>query len=221
MLGGDRGGTDESPELKLIFAAQKREELHQQGDKLDQTIQRKEKEIKTMKKTLAQLREQNTSFRSSFHQADMNGTKAQQLSLLGKKVHASEEALFATRKEQVLLQRALESDKQRLEDLTNAAQDTRQKNYELASARHNFEREGNLERDKIEEARSKVILCQKSTSRKALAEMQQRKFDAELLEIQATRIQELLMSLASEFPETIGQEIGPDLEKEGLLNAPA
>lgn len=171
--GRGQGGDDESPELKLIFAAQKREELHQQGDKLDQTIQRKEKEIKTMKKTLAQLREQNTSFRSSFHQADMNGTKAQQLSLLGKKVHASEEALFATRKEQVLLQRALESDKQRLEDLTNAAQDTRQKNYELASARHNFEREGNLERDKIEEARSKVILCQKSTSRKALAEMQQ------------------------------------------------
>lgn len=47
-----------------------------------------------------------------------------------------------------------------------------------------------------------------------------RKFDAELLEIQATRIQELLMSLAEEFPDTIGQEIGPDLEKEGLLNVP-
>ena len=47
-----------------------------------------------------------------------------------------------------------------------------------------------------------------------------RKFDAELFEIQATRIQELLMSLAEEFPETIGQEIGPDLQRHGLLDAP-
>ena len=53
----------ESPELKLILAAQKREELQQEGDKLDETIQRKEKEIKTMQKTLEQLRARNTSFR--------------------------------------------------------------------------------------------------------------------------------------------------------------
>ena len=168
-----QGEEDESPELKLIIAAQKREELHQQGDELDQTIQRKEKEIKTMKKTLAQLREQNTSFRSSFQQADMKGAKAQQLLILEKKVHASEEALFATRKEQVLLQHTLDSNKQRLEDLTNAAKGTRKKNDELASASRKFGQEGNLVRDKAKEARSKVVLYQKSTSGMALAEMQQ------------------------------------------------
>ena len=167
------GEGGESPELKLILAAQKREELHQQGDKLDQTIQRKEREIKTMKKTLLQLREQNTSFRSSFHQADMKGAKATQLSLLEQKALACEEALFATRKEQVLLQRALDGDKRRLEELTTAAKGALQRNDELASASDKFEQEGNLERAKIEEGRNKVIQYQKSTSRKALAEMQQ------------------------------------------------
>ena len=126
-----------------------------------------------MKKTLAQLREQNTSFRSSFQQADMKGAKAQQLLILEKKVHASEEALFATRKEQVLLQHTLDSNKQRLEDLTNAAKGTRKKNDELASASRKFGQEGNLVRDKAKEARSKVVLYQKSTSGMALAEMQQ------------------------------------------------
>ncbi len=49
----------ESPELKLILAAQRREELQQEGDKLDETIMKKEREIRTMKQTLEQLKQWN------------------------------------------------------------------------------------------------------------------------------------------------------------------
>ena len=56
----------ESPELKLILAAQRREELQREGDKLDATIQAKENDIKMMQRTLVQLKEMNTNYRSSF-----------------------------------------------------------------------------------------------------------------------------------------------------------
>ena len=52
-------GKYESPEFKLILAAQRREELQQEGDQLDETIMRKEKEIQKMKLTLEQLKEAN------------------------------------------------------------------------------------------------------------------------------------------------------------------
>lgn len=53
-------GNYESPEFKLILAAQRREELQQEGDKLDETIMRKEKEIHKMKLTLEQLKQTNS-----------------------------------------------------------------------------------------------------------------------------------------------------------------
>jgi len=54
-----KGNDYESPELKLILAAQRREELQQEGDKLDETIMKKENEILTMKQTLEQLKDMN------------------------------------------------------------------------------------------------------------------------------------------------------------------
>ncbi|KAL7441414.1 hypothetical protein ACHAXM_007821 [Skeletonema potamos] len=54
-----KGNDYKSPELKLILAAQRREELQQEGDKLDETIMKKENEILTMKQTLEQLKDMN------------------------------------------------------------------------------------------------------------------------------------------------------------------
>ena len=89
----------ESPELKLILAAQRREELQREGDKLDATIQQKENEIKTMKQTVAQLRGVNNNLRCSFSRADVNGVKAQELKELEKKTQSAEEALLRVRQE--------------------------------------------------------------------------------------------------------------------------
>ena len=63
----------ESPELKLILAAQRREELQQEGDKLDDTITKKEKEIRTMKQTLDQLKELNSVARRQAKAKQRNG----------------------------------------------------------------------------------------------------------------------------------------------------
>jgi hypothetical protein len=55
----------ESPELKLILAAQRREELQQEGDKLDEMIIKKENEIQTMRQTLTQLNALNSMSRKA------------------------------------------------------------------------------------------------------------------------------------------------------------
>ena len=101
----------ESPELKLILAAQRREELQREGDKLDATIQQKENEIKTMKQAVAQLRGVNNNLRCSFSRADVNGVKAQELKELEKKTQSAEEALLRVRQELQGLQKALVKDR--------------------------------------------------------------------------------------------------------------
>ena len=55
----------ESPELKLILAAQRREELQEEGDRLDEAIVKKEKEIRKMRQTLEQLKEMNAMARKT------------------------------------------------------------------------------------------------------------------------------------------------------------
>ena len=55
----------ESSELKLILAAQRREELQQEGDKLDEMIIKKENEIQTMRQTLTQLNALNSMSRKA------------------------------------------------------------------------------------------------------------------------------------------------------------
>ena len=105
----------ESPELKLILAAQRREELQREGDKLDATIQQKENEIKTMKQTVAQLRGVNNNLRCSFSRADVNGVKAQELKELEKKTQSAEEALLRVRQELQGLQKALVKDRLEME----------------------------------------------------------------------------------------------------------
>ena len=105
----------ESPELKLILAAQRREELQREGDKLDATIQQKENEIKTMKQTVAQLQGVNNNLRCSFSRADVNGVKAQELKELEKKTQSAEEALLRVRQELQGLQKALVKDRLEME----------------------------------------------------------------------------------------------------------
>ncbi|KAL9190836.1 hypothetical protein ACHAXT_000542 [Thalassiosira profunda] len=111
----------ESPELKLILAAQKRAELLQEGDALDETIVRKEKEVKSMKKTLSQLKQRNSSFRSSFTRADMNGAQAQHLRELEMKAQSAEDALVKVRNELKVLEGSRKGDQDTLDRLTGEA----------------------------------------------------------------------------------------------------
>lgn len=208
------GGGFESPELKLILAAQKREEMQQEGDKLDETIQKKEKEIKTMKKTLTQLRERNTSFRSSFHRADMNGTKGQELMALENKVQSDEDNLFKVRKELQVLQKSMTEDKLELDHTIEQLASYEKRNTELVSAKEQFEGEVDQAKSALDQYNEKVSAYQ-SLSHQSRRELQYRKFHAELISIQADRIQQLLINLGEEFPE-LRDDILTDMKKMGL-----
>ncbi len=111
----------ETPELKLILAAQRREELQREGDTIDKTIQLKENEIRMMQQTLTQLRGINNNLRCSFTRADVNCVKAQELKELEKKIQTTEGSLIRVRKELQMLQKASAVDRLELERITGKA----------------------------------------------------------------------------------------------------
>lgn len=207
-------GDGESPELKLILAAQRREELQQEGDKIDATIQRKEREIKTMKKTLKQLRERNTNFRSSFHRADMNGVQAQQMKLLEDKAQTAEETLFGVRKELQALQKAMTEDEARLTRMKSQLAEDEKWNSELLSSKAEFESDIEESKSKLDVYNDKVAEYQ-SGSHQSRRELQYRKFHAELISLQADRIGQLLVNLGEEFPG-LRSDIETDMKCAGL-----
>ena len=212
--GKGEGEGFESPELKLILAAQKREELQQEGDKIDETIQKKEKEIRTMKKTLTQLRERNTNFRSSFSRADMNGVKAQQLKLLEDNAQSAENTLFKVRKELQVLQKTTKEDKSQLDQMTSQLTSNEKRNNELMAAISQFESDVADCKQKLDQCNEKVSAYQ-SLSHQSRRELQYRKFHAELISIQADRIGKLLLNLGEEFPE-LRDDILLDMKRMGL-----
>lgn len=217
LVNAGKGEGVESPELKLILAAQKREELQQEGDKLDETIQKKEKEIRTMKKTLVQLRERNTNFRSSFSKADMNGTKARELKVLEAKAQEAEESLFKVRKELQVLQKAGNEEKARLDELTTQLDIHEEKKDKLLVAKNQFQSDVDKTKSTLDEYKAKVSDYQtKINQNQAGQELQLRKFRAELIQLQSDRICQLLVSLGREFPE-LREDIMTELDKGGLV----
>ncbi|KAL7540233.1 hypothetical protein ACHAXR_009959 [Thalassiosira sp. AJA248-18] len=188
--------------------------MQQEGDKLDDTIQKKEKEIRTMKKTLTQLRERNTNFRSSFSRADMNGSKAQQLGVLEDKAQLAEDTLFKVRKELQVLQKSMTEDKSQLDHMMGQLASNEKRNSELMSAKAKFEGDVDSFKNKLDQYNEKVSAYQ-SLSHQSMRELQYRKFHAELISIQADRIGQLLVNLGEEFPE-LRDDIQTDMKKMGL-----
>ena len=212
---GEGEGFD-SPELKLILAAQNREELQQEGDKVDETIQMKEKEIKTMQKTLTQLQELNTTFRSSFSRADTNGANAQKLKELENKVQVAEDTLVRVRKELQVLQKSLTEDKSELEIMMGQVASHEKRNRELIFAKTQFEGEVNAARSTLDEYSKKISAYQTTREEnQSRRELQCRKFHAELISLQADRIRQLLINLGDEFPE-LRDDILTDLKRMGV-----
>lgn len=204
----------ESPELKLILAAQRREELQQEGDKLDETIQTKEKEIRTMKKTLSQLRERNTNFRSSFHRADMNGAQAQRLRDLEGRAQEAEDSLVRVRKELQVLQKTMTEDGAELDRMTEQVAEHERRNGELLAAKAEFDGEVKRYKDELD-ANNQRVSAFRGMTHESRSVLQYRKFQAELIAIQADRIQQLLINLGEEFPE-LREDIVTDMKRRGL-----
>ena len=214
-----KGGGEgyESPELKLILAAQRREELQQEGDTLDDTIQKKEKEIHTMKKTCTQLRERNTNFRSSFARADMNGGQAKELEMLNSKVSSAEETLIRVRKEQHVLEDAMSKDKAKLDYAIEQLETHEASRVKLISEKVQYEEDIRKSKEKLDNllAEHSNIMIKggdDNDSSNQSQELQYRKMKSEVLEMQTDKIEKLLVSLADEFPE-LKDDITTGIEK--------
>ena len=207
----------QSPELKLILAAQKRQELQEEGDQLDETIRKKEVEIRTMKRTLVQLRERNTNFRSSFAKADMNGVKAQELKNLEAKAEESEEALFKVRKELQVLQKYNTEDRVKLDRLSKEMSKCEKQNQDLLLVKEQCEKELKEYNSTLDDYDSSVSILQESCNgNKTGQELQMKKFKAELVSLQSERICNLLINLGEEFHE-LRDDILVDMKREGLI----
>ena len=66
----------------MIKAAQEREELQRQGDELDQQIQKAEREIRALEKTLSHLFAKNAGYKRSFAPVESNTPALEQKLLL-------------------------------------------------------------------------------------------------------------------------------------------
>eukprot|EP00804_Cyclotella_cryptica_P030290 CCRYP_019230-RA/>CCRYP_019230-RA protein AED:0.00 eAED:0.00 QI:1671/1/1/1/0/0/2/16/518 len=215
--GKDEGGGIESPELRLILAAQKREELQQEGDALDEAIRKKEMEIRTMKKTLTQLRERNTNFRSSLSKADMNGPKAQELKVLEAKAEESEESLSKVRKELQVLQKCITEDKLKLDEVMKELAKCEERNEMLQRAKYKYQSESTEYHATLDNYHKKNSALQEACRKsKCGQELQLKKFQAEFVQTQSDRICKLLRNLADEFPE-LSEDIKRDMTENGIV----
>ncbi len=206
----------ESPEYKLILAAQKREELQQEGDLLDETIQKKEKEVHSMKKTLVELRQRNISFRASFSKADMNGVKAHELSYLEGKFHTEEGNLVKAKKDLQELELSVTKDTILVESLKREIECNKEmkRNQLLQKS----EVEGNLERCKNGlDLYNEQVATYRESSHQVKSDLQHRRFTADLVQIRADRICRLLFYLGDEFP-VLRNHVIAEMKKMGIRN---
>ena len=82
-LGDDGGGEEEHTQAYYVIkAAQEREELQRQGDELDQQIQKAEREIRALEKTLSHLFSKNAGYKRSFAPVEQNTPQYEQKVLL-------------------------------------------------------------------------------------------------------------------------------------------
>jgi len=79
---GDGGDGEHTQAYYVIKAAQEREELQRQGDELDQQIQKAEREIRALEKTLQHLFAKNAGYKRSFAPVEQNTPQYEQKVLL-------------------------------------------------------------------------------------------------------------------------------------------
>lgn len=70
------GEEEQTQAYYIIAAAQQREELQREGDELNQTIKKTEKEIRLLNKTLLHLTGRNQAYREGFKKVDVRGPQA-------------------------------------------------------------------------------------------------------------------------------------------------
>jgi len=132
-------GEEHSHVYYLIAAAQKRADLQMEGDRLDTEIRKKEKEMRSMQKTLAHLKERNTEFRQSFSKFDCNSDEYQVIVTLEEHLMSTEKDLFEAKKHLHDTQRTFESETRKLKQIELQRCTIKEENDHLDSKRVSIE----------------------------------------------------------------------------------
>ena len=121
-LGGDDGDGEHTQAYYVIKAAQEREELQRQGDELDQQIQKAEREIRALEKTLQHLFAKNAGYKRSFQPVEQSTPQFEQKVLLEEQ-HRAALSKYRTHR---LEQSELEEEMARMQDQLVELEESRQ-----------------------------------------------------------------------------------------------
>ena len=136
MGGGedDAGDGEHTQAFYVIKAAQEREELQRQGDELDQQIQKAEREIRALEKTLTHLFAKNAGYKKTFAPVDQSTPAFEQKTLLEEQHRAALSKYRSQRLEQSELEEELQRLQGRAEELDDEKAATSQQLIELSEA---------------------------------------------------------------------------------------
>jgi len=116
----DSGGDGEHTQAYYVIkAAQEREELQRQGDELDQQIQKSEREIRALEKTLSHLFAKNAGYKKTFAPLGEGSTQFEQKTLLEEQHRAAVSKYRSQRLEQSELEEELQRLQARAEELND------------------------------------------------------------------------------------------------------
>lgn len=106
-LRGSGDGDDGEPKSQAYFilkAAQKREELQREGDELDASIRKAEREVKALVATLGHLTTRNSALRDALHRVDADSDEASGVRALESKGKEVADMVFRRKRELAQLQ---------------------------------------------------------------------------------------------------------------------
>jgi len=121
-LGDEGDGGEHTQAYYVIKAAQEREELQRQGDELDQQIQKAEREIRALEKTLQHLFAKNAGYKRSFMPVEENTPQFEQKVLLEEQ-HRTALSKYRTHR---LEQSELEEEMARMQDQLSELEEQRE-----------------------------------------------------------------------------------------------